>query len=289
MALPRTVRTSVLSPHTPTRLARRVRTLALLATAAALLTPGLAAAGSAPESTGHRAASTLRDPRGTWAGHSSYLDPAFASRPATGVAGMDVSDHQPDVDWGKAWADGARFAYVKATEGTNYRSEKFAQQYDGSRATGMIRGAYHVALPDRSTGAAQAQYFVDNGGGWTPGSRTLPGILDIEHNPYGEPCYGMNPSQMSRWLADFSDTYRQRTGRFPGIYTTTNWWNQCTGSNPDFGGNNPLWTARYAPDPGPLPAGWKYHTFWQFGDSGTFPGDQNSFNGSPDQLTRFAE
>ncbi len=49
----------------------------------------------------------------------------------------------------------------------------------------MIRGAYHFATPDTTSGAAQANYFVDHGGGWSRDGKTLPGALDIEWNPYG--------------------------------------------------------------------------------------------------------
>src|ERR1044071_8779993 len=74
--------------------------------------------------------------------------------------GMDVSSHQGAVNWSTAWANGARFAYVKATEGTTYQNPDFAQQYNGSFNIGMIRGAYHFALPDRSSGATQGNFFV---------------------------------------------------------------------------------------------------------------------------------
>ncbi|GAA4881999.1 lysozyme [Saccharopolyspora cebuensis] len=229
------------------------------------------------------------DPRGAWAGYSvGGGTPAPRARSAVGVAGMDVSGHQPHVDWQRAWADGARFAYVKATEGTGFRSSTFDAQYRGSYDVGMVRGAYHFALPDRSSGAAQAHYFVDNGGAWTPDGRTLPGALDIEHNPYGQMCYGLDPAAMSRWIADFSNTYHSRTGRFPVIYTTASWWNHCTGANPDFGANNPLWMARYAPQPGELPAGWTHRTIWQHSDRGVFPGCQDAFNGDYAALRGFA-
>lgn len=204
------------------------------------------------------------------------------------VLGMDVSSHQGNVDWPRAWADGARFAYVKATEGTTYRSPNFGQHYNGSHGAGMIRGAYHFALPDASPAVAQADFFIDNGGGWTPDGRTLPPALDIEYNPYGETCYNMDPQQMSDWIAAFSDRVAERTGRFPTIYTTTDWWTRCTGNNPHFAGQNPLWVARYAADRGPLPAGWGYETIWQYNNKGVFPGDQNRFNGSFEQLQQFA-
>ncbi|MFJ6670736.1 GH25 family lysozyme [Actinosynnema sp. NPDC091369] len=147
-------------------------------------------------------------------------------RAEVSVPGMDVSSHQGDVDWAKAWADGARFAYVKATEGTGYRNPDFAQQYNGSYRVGMIRGAYHFALPDRSGGAAQAEFFAVNGGGWSPDGRTLPGAVDLEHNPYGETCYGLSQAEMGAWVRAFSDRLAERTGRHPTIYTSTSWWNR---------------------------------------------------------------
>ena len=67
--------------------------------------------------------------------------------------GMDVSSAQGSVDWQAAFNLGARFAYVKATEGTTYTNPSFAQQYNGSYNIGMIRGAYHFAHPDSSSGA----------------------------------------------------------------------------------------------------------------------------------------
>ncbi|MFJ9458548.1 GH25 family lysozyme [Kitasatospora sp. NPDC101447] len=51
---------------------------------------------------------------------------------------------------------------------------------------------------------------------------------------------------------------------------------------------NPLWIARYASTVGTLPNGWSYQTFWQYADSGTFPGDQDYFNGAPDRLHALA-
>jgi len=79
-----------------------------------------------------------------------------------------------------------------------------------------------------------------------------------------------------------------RTGRYPTIYTTTDWWTSCTGNNGSFGTTNPLWIARYASSPGTLPAGWSAQTIWQYASSGTFPGDQDSFDGTYSRMQAFA-
>ncbi|HVV12449.1 lysozyme [Amycolatopsis sp.] len=218
---------------------------------------------------------------------------AFAAAPGAAadsgqVPGMDVSSHQGNVDWPAAWTAGARFAYIKATQGTDYRNPYFAQQYNGSYQVGMIRGAYHFATPDTSGGIAQADYFVAHGGGWTADGKTLPPMLDIEYNPDGPTCYGLSPAAMTGWIRSFSEEVHAKTSRWPMLYTTTDWWKTCTGNSAEFGDTHPLFIARYADNPGTLPDGWRYYSMWQYSDSGNKPGDQDTFNGSMEQLVRFA-
>jgi GH25 family lysozyme M1 (1,4-beta-N-acetylmuramidase) len=201
--------------------------------------------------------------------------------------GHDVSGHQGAVDWSGAARTGAKFVYVKATEGTGFVNPQFAQQYNGSYGVGLIRGAYHFARPDISDGTSQARYFLAHGGGWSADGKTLPGALDAEYNPYGETCYGKDAAGMVGWIHAFSDTYHAATGRYPTIYTSTSWWKRCTANNGGFGGN-PLWIARYNTFIGELPASWNIHTFWQFADRGSLPGDQNWFNGAADRLRAMA-
>ena len=209
-----------------------------------------------------------------------------AAQPA--VLGLDVSDHQPVVDWSAVATEGAQFAYVKATEGTGFVNPDFTSQYDGAYQAGLLRGAYHFALPNESAGAAQASYFVANGGGWTDDGRTLPGALDIEYNPYGAECYGLSQSAMVSWIASFDDTYEALTSVWPVIYTDADWWDKCTGDYGGFASQDPLWMPTDGSDGSTLPAGWSLYTISQYAVSGTFPGDQDTFNGSISQLDQFA-
>ncbi|WP_405020965.1 lysozyme [Kitasatospora sp. NBC_00070] len=225
----------------------------------------------------------------TVAAHEGRAGTPLQSLAVTQTKGADVSSWQGNVNWSNAAANGARFAYVKATEGTSYTNPYFAQQYNGSYNAGLIRGAYHFALPNASTGAAQATWFVSHGGGWSADGKTLPPALDIEYNPYGATCYGLSRAAMVSWIRDFSNTVHSRTGRYPVLYTTTDWWTTCTGNSTAFGTTNPLWIARYASAVGTLPAGWTYQTIWQYADSGPLPGDQNYFNGAYDRLQALAK
>jgi GH25 family lysozyme M1 (1,4-beta-N-acetylmuramidase) len=209
---------------------------------------------------------------------------ASAFTPA-GVLGMDVSSYQRTVNW-PAWAaQGRQFAYVKATEGTSYRNPYFSSQFSGANRAGMIRGAYHFASPSGSSGKAQAAYFVRNGGAWTRNGRTLPGVLDIEYNPYGSTCYHQTKPQMVRWISSFVTEYKRQTTRDAVIYTTADWWRRCTGNTTKFALTNPLWVARYSTAAGALPGGWSYFTFWQYTSD---PLDQNTFSASHRRLVVLA-
>ncbi|MCX5214797.1 lysozyme [Kitasatospora sp. NBC_00240] len=224
----------------------------------------------------------------TVAAHEGRSNSPVARPRAVQTQGMDVSSYQGDVNWNAAVSNGAQFAYLKATEGTTYLNPYFYAQSGGSFLAGVVRGAYHFALPNLSGAAAQANFFVDHGGGWTPDGLTLPPALDIEYNPYGADCYGLSQSAMVDWIREFSDTVHDRTSRYPLIYTTTAWWSSCTGNNAGFGATNPLWVARYASSVGTLPAGWGFQTIWQYADSGSLPGDQDWFNGPYDRVQALA-
>ncbi|MEU6079535.1 lysozyme [Streptomyces sp. NPDC047108] len=271
---------------------RRLCVAAFVALSALLIAlPGTASVAGAAD----RPSPPGRHPERTWMGSTVRIhepgipDPVPAPGPAAaGVEGVDVSGHQGAVEWAALWNSGVRFAYVKATEGNYYQNPSFGQQYNGSYGIGMIRGAYHFATPNDSGGAEQARYFADRGGGWSADGRTLPGVLDIEYNPYGDTCYGLSRSAMVSWIRDFTDTYRARTGRDAVIYTTTDWWTQCTGNTGSFGATNPLWIARYNTTPGTLPNGWAYQTFWQYTSTGPIVGDHNRFNGTFEQLQTLA-
>jgi GH25 family lysozyme M1 (1,4-beta-N-acetylmuramidase) len=209
-------------------------------------------------------------------------------------SGVDVSDWDGTVNWNSVKGNGKGFAYIKATEGTGYESPEFASQYNGSYDAGLIRGAYHFARPDISSGTTQANYFVNHGGGWSGDGKTLPGTLDIEYNPYGQTCYNLSASAMVTWVHEFANQYKARTGRDVVIYTTADWWDTCTGGSEAFGATNPLWVANYDVSTPALPKGWAFQTFWQYTSTASVPGisgqaDVNVFNGNQSRLVALAK
>ena len=107
-------------------------------------------------------------------------DPAAAADPAAAPGlGPAAARHRHQrlpgqLNWARV-APYIDFAYIKATEGTYYTNPYFYNQYVGSYNYGVIRGAYHFAIPNNSSGTAQADYFIDHGGGWSADGKTLPG------------------------------------------------------------------------------------------------------------------
>jgi GH25 family lysozyme M1 (1,4-beta-N-acetylmuramidase) len=266
---------------------------AVVALAAVVVAPAgpADAIGGAPHARG-----ALIHPELDWMGSSVAAHEGRVGQTATATApakttrtqGFDVSNWQGTVNWASAYAKGARFAYIKATEGTTYKDPKFDANYTGSYKAGFIRGAYHFARPDSSGGKAQADYFVSHGGGWSKDGKTLPPALDIEY-PAGAACYGLSKTAMVSWIKAFVNEVHAKTTRWATLYSTTDWWTRCTGNTSAFAANDPLFVARYASSVGKLPAGWPWYSFWQHADSGTFPGDQDYFNGPLSGLRNLAD
>jgi lysozyme len=73
--------------------------------------------------------------------------------------GIDVSNHQGNIDWKRVAASHVSFAYIKATEGSDFLDKQFSTNWANARAAGINRGAYHF-FTLCSSGAAQAKNFL---------------------------------------------------------------------------------------------------------------------------------
>ncbi|HEX2144406.1 MAG TPA: GH25 family lysozyme [Glycomyces sp.] len=220
---------------------------------------------------------------------------ASPAQAQTRIAGIDVSNYQGSINWTSVKNSGIQWAYIKATEGTTYKDPRFNSNYPAAHAAGVIRGAYHFARPNSSSGSAQANYFASNGGAWSADNLTLPGAVDLEAPPSGAACYGLSTTGMRNWITDFYNTYKAKTGRDVVIYTTASWWNSCTGSWTGMASKSPLWIAHWGVSSPRLPAGWNNTTwtFWQYTATGSVSGisgdvDRDHFNGSRSRLLALA-
>ena len=90
--------------------------------------------------------------------------------------GIDVSSHQGSIQWPRVAADDIRFAYIKATEGSDFTDQKFADNWRGAGAAGLRRGAYHY-FTLCTPGADQAANFLRIA---PPDARALPPAVNLE-------------------------------------------------------------------------------------------------------------
>lgn len=147
------------------------------------------------------------------AGYGYYLDfePDRARFP---VRGVDVSHHQGAIDWTALKTGGIAFAYIKASEGGDFRDPKFAENWRGAARAGIARGAYHFFTLCRK-GSAQARLFIAVVPK-TPGA--LPPAVDLEFggNCARRPSRAALQIELASFLKALEAHYRVR----PILYTT---------------------------------------------------------------------
>jgi GH25 family lysozyme M1 (1,4-beta-N-acetylmuramidase) len=217
---------------------------------------------------------------------------ASASDAAGGRAkGIDVSNWNGTIKWGKVAHAGYRFAFGKATEGTSYNDKTYTANRNGSEGAGLVFGAYHFARPAGKTVASatvsainQANHFLAIA---APQPGELPPVLDLEKT-------GDLPRQrLLTWTLAWLDQIYARTGVEPFLYTSPLFWKGRLGdSTAAAAGGTGLWIAHWTSRSNPLvPAqnwngnGWR---FWQWTDCVAVPGIKHCSDGDRMNGTRLA-
>ena len=129
------------------------------------------------------------------------------------VTGIDVSSHNGTIDWKQVAAQGHRFAYVKATEGTTFVDKSFSTNVRHAQAAGLKVGAYHYFRMQRD-GKAQAAHLLRIVGDHT---LDLPLVIDVEDDGSGD----VEPAIVRSRLKDMAIVL-QRHGYAVMIYTNGN-------------------------------------------------------------------
>ena len=198
------------------------------------------------------------------------------------INGIDVSHFQGTVDWPAVKAAGKLFAFAKATDGITYTDPEFQTNWQGMKAAGLLRGAYHF-YESEDDPVSQANNFIKAVGQLAPGD--LPPVLDVEI--FKGNCGTVSlADNVQTWL----NTVQQALGRTPIIYTGCSFWNEYMG--PQFSAY-PLWIAAYDVGQPSLPKGWNTWTFWQSSQTGSVTGvtgdvDIDVFAGSMADLLTLA-
>jgi len=128
--------------------------------------------------------------------------------------GIDVSSYQRTMDWLKARTTGAKFAFVKATEGSTWVDPTFAFNWSELRRLGIPHGAYHYFRP-KENALLQAQEFVDIVD--PQGGERL--VLDVENSG------GLDRNTLTKCVLTALETIKGLTGRYPIMYSRASWLN----------------------------------------------------------------
>jgi GH25 family lysozyme M1 (1,4-beta-N-acetylmuramidase) len=218
---------------------------------------------------------------------------SIALAAVTPVQGTDVSSLQgASINWADV-AGSERFVGVKASEGNYYTdTPDYGDDVQAAAAAGLYVMPYVFANPYESNAsnpnAGNGWGTVQADDGWkvigavaTPAYKTsdlmLPVVVDLESDPYvnsetnSNQCYGLSQSTMVAWITAFINEMKKDSGKTPIIYTTTGWWDSCTGDSSAFKAD-PLWIASYGVSVPSIPSAWSNLTFWQYSESGTVAG-----------------
>lgn len=193
------------------------------------------------------------------------------------VHGVDVSRWQGRIDWPTLRAQGANFAFIKATDGGDHLDPMFKANWDGAEAAGIRRGAYHFFYWCR-TGASQADWFIRN----VPKvAGALPPVIDVEYNHLSACKKRLKPAEVREKMQAFMDKVERHYGQRPIIYTPPDFYaDNLKGHFQDY----PFWLRSVAAHPSKRYPGRNW-VFWQYSGSGLSKGvtgeiDLNVFAGS---------
>ena len=188
--------------------------------------------------------------------------------------GFDAASYQKCYNAQAAVEDGARFSFIKLSEGTGYVNPYAGCQLTASRNAGLRLGAYHYADVSGNSAQAEADKFISAAKeNHLIGAGVIP-VLDWE--PYGS--LKTNVAWAKAWL----DRVAQAWGTKPLIYmsaSTIHMADWTPVASADYG----LWVAGYPRgytgdrlrNPGSVPysvAPWAFAAAWQYSSSGSVAG-----------------
>jgi lysozyme len=137
---------------------------------------------------------------------------------ANNLFGIDVSSFQGSVNWSSVHANGADFAFCKATEGNYYHDAYYSGNMSNAKAAGVKIGAYHFSRLDQNCASTEANYFWSFAGSKiTADGKTIFPVIDFEtYN--GHACQ----STYTAWINAWGGYVQGKTSAFmhPIVYSS---------------------------------------------------------------------
>lgn len=198
------------------------------------------------------------------------------------VRGIDVSSYQGVIDWEKIESQKISFAFIKATEGSGFTDEYFAENYKNSAHTSIRIGAYHFFSFD-SPGKTQAENYIKS---VEKRDNMLPPVIDVEYYN-GNGSDPPDEEKARQNLNDLINELKSYYGMDPIIYATDVTYDRYIKNHFE---NNDIWI-RSIFTKAALSDDRKW-TFWQYCNRGRLDGyngvekfiDLNVFNGTKEEF-----
>lgn len=196
------------------------------------------------------------------------------------VKGIDVSHHNPILDWAEVKRQNINFTYIKATEGITHDDRNYPYNYKLAKENNIKIGSYHFYNFGIS-GREQAKHFIRiakcHSGDLIP-------AIDVEHspaNPYSTDTTFIK-SVIKELLVMENELY-EYYGVHPIIYTNTDCYKLYI---KNFFPNNLIWISSLNKEPNENIKNW---IIWQFTHTGELNGivgdlDLNYFRYNFDDL-----
>lgn len=211
-----------------------------------------------------------------WAYRQFISTPPYVDPEKYPVRGIDISSHNGNIDFNKVAASGIEFAFIKATEGGDFKDKNFRANFNRAKSAGLKTGVYHFFRFDRD-GVEQAINLLKTVGSRKP---ELGIVIDVEKN--GNPD-SIPADVVNRRLSAMVD-YLNLLGHRVMFYTNLDgYYDYLVDTFPGY----PLWICRFQENP--INAEW---TFWQFSHKGAVEGikgevDLNVFCGNREEWQSF--
>ena len=174
--------------------------------------------------------------------------------------GIDVSEHNGEIDWKRIAEEGIGFAIIRAGYGSAYLDSRFYENVNGALEAGMKIGVYHFGYA-RHEGELEVErdflLSVLNDCGLTPDLLPMGVFWDVEEDSYRGREFP-RPGVINRMCHAFCEG-TEAEGYRAGIYASASWLSSHIRAS-EFGGHT-LWAAQW----------WKECTvkeagIWQFTD-----------------------
>ena len=193
----------------------------------------------------------------------NYID--YTGSDVRTMRGIDVSEHQQDIDWAAVAADGVEFAMIRVGyRGYNYGSFEedkfFHQNMTGAAAAGIKIGVYFFSQAiSREDAQAEADFVLEEIEPYRD-SITLPVCFDWEHITWQSArTDNVDAETLSSCALGFAETVRE-AGYTPMVYffrdmgyniynlsrlKDIDFWAGAAGTTPDFYYQHTIWQYSY--------------------------------------------